>query len=197
MRSHEIRAKTMPETISNKTALRRDLLANRQLIAPEVRQAWNKSISERVVAWWETHRIPTLGVYWPIRGEPDLQAAYLALAARGVQLALPVVVDEDAPLGFMAWNPGEAMTKDRFGVSIPASGAGMHPGALLIPCVGFNQQRFRLGYGGGFYDRTLAVAPRPLAVGVGYECARANFDADAHDVALDAVITEATAIDFT
>lgn len=82
------------------------------------------------------------------------------------------------------------MVKDSVGVAIPASGEEVQPDALLIPCVGFNEQRYRLGYGGGFYDRTLAQAGRPVTVGIAYESARTRFDADAHDVPLDYLITE-------
>jgi 5,10-methenyltetrahydrofolate synthetase len=67
---------------------------------------------------------------------------------------------------------------------------------VLLPCVGFNGQRMRLGYGGGFYDRTLAAVPRPLALGVAYSCARADFAGEAHDIALDAIFTEREAGDF-
>ncbi|HJV75415.1 MAG TPA: 5-formyltetrahydrofolate cyclo-ligase [Noviherbaspirillum sp.] len=185
----------MPENISNKSALRRMLLADRQAIAPEVRKRWDDEIASRLITWWESHRLETLGIYWPIRGEPDLREAYKELANREVQLALPVVVSKDAPLKFLAWKPGDAMLQDAFGVAIPASGVEVIPAALLIPCLGFNKLYFRLGYGGGFYDRTLALSPRPLTVGVGYSQGLAAFDADSHDVALDAVITETSAID--
>lgn len=180
----------MPETATQKNHLRRELLANRQAITPEVRKEWDSAICAHVVAWWERHRIDQLGVYWPIRGEPDLRPAYSLLSGRGVQLALPVVAQKDAPLTFIEWMPGAALTKDQFGVSIPVSGTEMQPDALVIPCVGFNRQHYRLGYGGGFYDRTLAVQPRPLAIGVCYGFALTGFEADAHDAPLDVVITE-------
>lgn len=186
----------MPETTLNKAALRRALLADRQAIAPEVRRQWDAAIAARLVAWWEVHRVQTLGIYWPIRGEPDLHAAYDSLAARGVRLALPVVAEKDAPLGFIEWKPGDAITKDACGVSIPANGAWVRPAALLVPCVGYNDRHFRLGYGGGFYDRTLALSPRPRTVGIAYARGFAAFEADAHDVALDTIITETSSIDF-
>lgn len=152
------------------------------------------AIGERVMAWWSTHRAGTLGVYWPIRGEPDLRETYANLAAQGARLALPIVLDEDLPLRFIEWKPGDAMTRDVYGVAIPLTGAEVQPDALLIPCVGFNAQRFRLGYGGGFYDRTLAGSERPVAIGIGYECGRADFEPGVHDIALDTVITEASPI---
>jgi 5-formyltetrahydrofolate cyclo-ligase len=132
-----------------------------------------------------------LGVYWPLRGEPDLAPAYATLADSGVRLALPVVVERDCALEFAAWTPGEALVRDAMGVAIPAELRMVaRPQALLIPCLGFNRGRYRLGYGGGFYDRTLEAQPRPLTVGVAYRCLQADFASAPHDVALDLVITE-------
>ena len=180
----------MPDNSTQKATLRRELLANRQAISPEVRNAMDTAIAQHVIDWQNAHPVGVLGVYWPIRGEPDLRDCYTELLNQGARLALPVVVARDAPLRFLSWESGAAMIKDTFGVAIPASGEEVQPDALLIPCVGFNEQRFRLGYGGGFYDRTLAQTGRPMTVGIAYECARARFEADAHDVPLDFVITE-------
>ncbi len=175
----------------DKAALRRVLLANRQAITAEVRQHWDAAIGARVLAWWNANPVGCLGVYWPIRNEPDLRELYQALVHQGVQLALPAVTARDAPLRFLGWQPGEALAKDAFGAMLPQDAASeVQPDALLIPCVGFNSDRFRLGYGGGFYDRTLAASPRPLAVGVAYECCRTEFDTDTFDIALDVMITE-------
>src|SRR6476661_2160330 len=143
----------------DKTTLRRALLADRQAIAPEVRQQWNAAICERILVWWERHRPAVLGVYLPIRGEPDLSVAYAGLLARGAHLALPAVDAREAPLRFFAWTPGDALTRDALGMPIPAGAVKVQPDALLIPCVGFNAGNVRLGYGGGFYDRTLACTP--------------------------------------
>jgi 5-formyltetrahydrofolate cyclo-ligase len=184
-----------PENGPDKALLRRALLAMRQSIAAASRQDWDAELGRRLIAWatlWgNTHPASPLGVYWPIRGEPDLRPAYLELAARGMQLALPMVIGNASPLRFVSWSPGEAMVKDGFGVAIPASDVTATPLALLIPCVGFNRHRIRLGYGGGLYDRTLAPLPRPQAIGIAYSCGLAEFDGAAHDIALDAVITEA------
>lgn len=185
----------MPDNALDKALLRRTLLANRQAIPAEVRRRWDADIAVRLLAWWQAHPVTTFGVYSPIRSEPDLCAAYAGLAARGVRLALPIVPGKDAPLRFIEWKPGDTLAKDGFGVLVPVGGAEISPEALLIPCVGFNERLYRLGYGGGFYDRTLAIAPRPRTVGVAYACARAAFDADAHDVPLDTVLTEQTSVD--
>jgi len=177
---------------SQKEELRSRLLAARRAIDDAARAQWDAALCARVVDWWRTHRVPALGVYWPLRGEPDLQPAYGELARLGVQLLLPVVVERHAPLAFAHWDIGEPMVRDRMGVAVPATlRLTGYPPALLVPCLGFNAGRYRLGYGGGFYDRTLAHAPRPVAVGIAYACMEAPFAHDAHDVALDAVLTEA------
>ncbi|MGE5651057.1 MAG: 5-formyltetrahydrofolate cyclo-ligase [Bacillota bacterium] len=181
----------MPNNTLDKAALRRVLLANRQAIAAEVRQQWDAAIGARMLAWWNANPVGRLGVYWPIRNEPDLRGLYQDLARQGVRLALPVVTARDAPLRFLGWQPGDALVRDGFGAMVPQETADeVKPDALLIPCVGFNPGNFRLGYGGGFYDRTLAVLPRPLAVGIAYECCRAEFDVDTFDIGLDVMITE-------
>ena len=131
-------------------------------------------------------------MYWPLRDEPDLHAAYAELARLGARLLLPVVVAKDQALEFAEWRIGEAMVKDAMGVAVPAELRlqAAYPPALLVPCLGFNPQGYRLGYGGGFYDRTLARQPRPRTLGIAYSCLEAAFAGDAHDVALDRVLTE-------
>lgn len=174
----------------NKADLRRTLIAKRSAIDPGLRSSWDSSLAAELLAWWNKHPVPTLGIYWPMRGEPDLSDAFVKLAHQGVQLALPVVVNKDAPLAFARWAPGDPLVKDRYGVSVPAQSAFISPAALLVPCVGFDEARFRLGYGGGFYDRTLAQNARPQAIGIAYSITQAEFEIGMHDVALDAIITE-------
>lgn len=174
-----------------KEDLRRALLARRGTIADLVRTQYDAALCAHVIAWWNRHPVRNLGVYWRIGGEPDLQAAYSELAKRGVQLALPVVADAAAPLKFARWTPGDALVAGAMKVPEPAPPQiPAYPEALLIPCVGFNLQRFRLGYGGGFYDRTLAATPHPLAIGIAYSSTLATFTTAPHDIALDLIITE-------
>ena len=176
----------------DKTHLRRSLLATRRALPSEIRAAAEQAISDLVLQWCRDRGITRLGVYWPIRHEPDLHPCYAQLAQNGIALALPVVTGENQPLAFARWLPGEEMAQDRFGVAIPKAQETIErPPALLIPCVGFNEKRFRLGYGGGFYDRTLAQEPRPHTLGIAFACQATTFAVMAHDVALDAVATEA------
>ncbi len=194
MKMPSIACDVTPESGNDKTLLRRVLLAVRQSLDGATRQEWDAKLDQRVIEWttqWrKTNPHSLLGVYWPIRGEPDLRPTYVTLAPNGLQLALPVVLGNHMPLRFVAWTPGEVMQKDSFGVSIPASDVAVAPTALLIPCVGFNRHKIRLGYGGGFYDRTLTAEPRPQTIGIAYSCGLAEFDGAEHDIALDAIITE-------
>lgn len=176
---------------SDKAALRRSLAQLRSSIDPALKNQWDAAIGAQMLTWWRARPVEAIGVYWPLRGEADLSVAYAELAENGVRLALPVVLARDAPLGFADWQPGEAMVKDEMGVAVPAELRMVaRPPALLVPCLGFNEAGFRLGYGGGYYDRTLALAPRPFTLGIAYACLAAQFASAPHDVALDRIMTE-------
>jgi 5-formyltetrahydrofolate cyclo-ligase len=184
--------KLMADFPPGKSRLRQNLIAQRQAIAPAVRAEWDAIIGKNLSRLLEAQPVQAIGVFWPMRSEPDLRGLFVEWAAAGLQLALPVVIDSDLPLKFLAWAPGDALAKDAMGVWVPASASReVTPDLLLVPCVGYTRERFRLGYGGGFYDRTLVAEPRPRAIGVAYACARADFAVEAHDIALDAVVTEA------
>src|SRR5436190_4798260 len=109
----------MLNKFANKTELRRALLATRQAISPGTRIEWDARIGGRLRTWLAAHPVQTLGVYWPIQGEPDLREDYAELAAHGVKLALPVVRGRDQPLHYVEWLPGEELAKDQFGVPVP------------------------------------------------------------------------------
>ena len=180
------------DTLVAKADLRKALKLALAQLDPLQKAGWDAAIGARVLAWRRSAAVSALAVYWPLPGEPDLADTYAALAAAGVRLALPVVLERHAALGFAEWVPGEAMLADCMGVAVPAALRMVErPPALLIPCLGFNAARYRLGYGGGFYDRTLEAQPRPLTVGVAYACQEAQFASAPHDVALDLVLTEA------
>lgn len=188
-------AATVVEKVQVKHQSKRDLRANllntRAALSDAERLANDAAIGAAVVAWLRAHPTRVLGVYWPIRGEPDLRSLYAQLAAGGMQLALPVMVGADAPLLFARWVPGDEIKIDRWGIATPGIVAGITPQALLIPCVGYDTRGFRLGYGAGYYDRTLEAAPRPQAIGIAYTAGRAEFAVETHDRAMDVVITEA------
>lgn len=131
-----------------------------------------------------------LAAYWPIRGEPDLRP-WMARQT-GLRLALPVVVAPDQPLIFRPWSPDAPMRPGRWNIPEPDTDAQVVPQIILAPTVGWDAGRFRLGYGGGFYDRTLAaLRPRPYAIGIGLEAGRLpTIYPQPHDAALDLIVTE-------
>jgi 5-formyltetrahydrofolate cyclo-ligase len=134
-----------------------------------------------------------VGFYWPFRGEIGTHALVRRLIRQGARAALPVVVEKGQPLEFRAWRPGTPLRRGVWDIPIPAERQVVQPTALLVPLVGFDAEGYRLGYGGGYYDRTLvAMAPKPLAIGIGYELGRLpTIHPQAHDVPMDAIVTEA------
>jgi len=180
-----------PVALSHRATLRKTLLQQRRSIDPETRNVWNQAIVRHLLEWCQSHQPASLGVYWPIQGEVDLRDCYHQLTDMGIQLALPLVTAKAQPLKFLEWQTGDAMSEDEYGIPVPAQRQReIRPAALLIPCVGYNQEHFRLGYGGGFYDRTLAILPRLVSIGIAYSQALAEFPSEQHDIAMDLMITE-------
>src|SRR5690606_3466599 len=105
--------------MQEKPELRRKLLALRNTIPAEEKTAFDRRIGDAILASWQTARDTTIGVYWPMRSEPDLPSTSAALRREGVQPALPVVVDDNAPLKFVLWKENAVLQDDRYGARIP------------------------------------------------------------------------------
>jgi len=138
----------------------------------------------------------TVGFYWPLAGEFDARAiigAWLERDARR-QAALPVVAMKGHALQFHAWTPDAPMRIGHHRIPEPLDAPAVLPDLLLVPCVGFDDNGYRLGYGGGYYDRTLAAWPdaggKPVTLGIAYEACRAVLPREPHDIPLDAVVTD-------
>ena len=176
----------------DKALLRKQLQAERQSLVDRHQRA--AQLQEVLRVWLIGRPETRIGAYWPIKGEFDaLPALYRwseADAAR--RIGLPVVDRESRRLGFHVWYPGCPMEDDAYGIPKPKDTERFEPELLLVPCVGYGPRGLRLGYGGGFYDRTLAaLAPRPLTVGLGYAHGYVPWlAAEPHDVPLDIVLTE-------
>ena len=163
-------------------------------------QAGRARVSDRIAA----HLAPVLADrgagqgavlsgYWPIKGEPDLRPLMTDLHRAGVTLALPVVETRAAPLVFRRWVPGMKLVRGDWNIPVPPPEAeALTPTITLAPCLGWDDAQFRLGWGGGYFDRTLAViAPRPLTIGIALAAARLpTIFPQPHDIALDLILTE-------
>lgn len=134
----------------------------------------------------------TLAGYWPIRSELDLRPALTGLMEQsGLRLAMPVVSTVKAPLTFRPWAPGAKMERGFWNIPVPATEELVTPDIALAPVVGWDREGYRLGYGGGYFDRTLGQPGRPFAIGIAIEAARiATIFPQPHDIRLDAILTE-------
>lgn len=185
------------ESVAGKARLRKALLDTRTTLAG--RAGRDAALAARL-ADELTRRAPRcVGFYWPIQGEFDAReviSAWLAQASpKGLRLAaLPVVTAPAAPLVFHRWTPDARMTEGRYRIPVPLEADVLVPDLLLIPCVGFTRDGLRLGYGGGFYDRTLhSMSPAPQTLGIAYDALEIEgLTAEAHDLALDVIVTEST-----
>ena len=130
--------------------------------------------------------------YWPFRGEPDLRNWAIRVIERGGRIALPVVINKGWPLEFWVWNPGDPLERGVWNILVPSRGPAVIPDVVIAPVVGFDKANYRLGHGGGFFDRTLAAMPRkPLKIGVGFTTARINtIYPQPHDIPMDRIVTD-------
>jgi 5,10-methenyltetrahydrofolate synthetase len=176
----------------DKKTLRRQLQAERQSLVDRHERAMQLQQVLRV--WLATRQETAIGAYWPIKGEFDALPALFRWSEvdERRRIGLPVVNRETKQLSFHVWYPGCPMEEDSYGIPKPKDTAAFQPTLLLVPCVGYGPKGVRLGYGGGFYDRTLAaLSPRPVTVGLGYAHGFVPWlEAEPHDVPLDAILNE-------
>jgi 5,10-methenyltetrahydrofolate synthetase len=180
------------EPTRDKVLLRRQLQAERQSMID--RHARSVQLQEVLRVWLVSRPERSIGAYWPIKGEFDALPALFrwSEAESGRRIGLPVMNRDTKQLRFHIWYPGCAMEEDAYGIPKPKDTQAFEPALLLVPCVGFGPCGLRLGYGGGFYDRTLAsLSPRPFTAGIGYGHGHVPWlEAQPHDVPLDAMLTE-------
>ena len=172
---------------------RQRLLTLRTRAPAAERRLWGQKIEARLRSLLDKRKNFILGVYWPFQAEFDPRRLIDWLVATGSAVALPAVVDKKGPLEYRAWRPGEELVDGVWGIPAPKAREIVLPQVVLAPLVGFDRRSYRLGYGGGYFDRTLAaLSPRPLAIGVGFEMARIEtIYPQAFDIPMDIVVTEA------
>ena len=185
----------MEANAPDRDALRRKLIKARLSLGDRLERA--VALQNVLRVWLVGRSELSIGAYWPIKGEFDpLPALYRWAegAPEGVvrRIGLPVADRESGQLRFHIWYPGCPMEHDAFDIPKPKGTEEFAPEMLVVPCLGFGPGGVRLGYGGGFFDRTLAaILPRPVTVGVSYTHGFLPFlRSGAKDVELDAMLTE-------
>ena len=177
---------------SDKKLLRRQLQAERQTLIDRHQRAMH--LQEVLRVWLVARPDSAIGAYWPIKGEFDALPALFRWteAHDDRRIGLPVIDKLTKQLSFQVWYPGCEMEEDAYGIPKPRGTPVFVPTLLLVPCVGFGPKGVRLGYGGGFYDRTLAaLQPRPYTVGLAYANGYVPWlRAEPHDVPLNTVLTD-------
>ncbi|MEP6970587.1 MAG: 5-formyltetrahydrofolate cyclo-ligase [Betaproteobacteria bacterium] len=181
-----------PELRSWRATQREALLTQRMAIGQAQHARWNAQITTRLLAALRPPHGAVVAAYWPFKGEFDPRFAMRALRQGGARTALPVVLQKAQPLQFRDWWPGMATSPGVYGLPVPQGGDIVTPQLALIPPIGFDAMGYRLGYGGGYYDRTLAaLAPQTLKIGVAFESSRiASIQPQPHDIAMDFIVTQ-------
>ncbi len=171
---------------------RERLIAARMALDERTVDAVRRAIDSHLERGFPGLRAATVAFCWPIRNEYDARHLAKTLRAAGALTALPVVVAPKTPLVFREWHPGVTLARGPLDIPYPVGSRALEPSAVLLPMNGWDAQGFRLGYGGGFFDRTLAaLEQKPQLIGVSYELARmASIHPQPWDVPMDYVVTE-------
>jgi len=169
--------------VHDRSELRRALLAERRAFAATPAfQAAEHAVRQALANLLEQLEPELLGVYWPLGGEFDV-------GALPYSRALPFARRDPMEMVFRRWDGAEPTARDECGIAT-ATGAVAVPDVVLVPCVGFTREGFRLGYGGGYFDRWLELHPGVTTVGVAWSGAETHFPVEAHDRALTLILTE-------
>ena len=171
---------------------RERLIAARLALAPDSVESSRKLIDASIERSFPGLARSRLAFCWPIKNEYDARHLVRTLRERGALTALPVVVAPKQPLAFREWHPGVELAKGPLDIPYPLNSAEVVPDAVLLPMNGWDAKGYRLGYGGGFFDRTLAsLAKKPVVIGVSYELAKLEtIHPQPWDIPMDYVVTE-------
>lgn len=180
-----------PEVRAWRRQAREKILAARAAVALPVRQTMARRLIEHLRTALKARPDP-ISFYWPIKAEPDLRPLMEELDAAGVRLCLPVAIKLGEPLRFRPWSKGCAMTRGFWNIPVPAAEEETQPRTLIAPFVGYDGLSYRLGYGGGFFDRTLAqYGAESSAVGIGWSMFHLRtIQPQPHDVRMSAIVTQ-------
>lgn len=183
-----------------KAALRARAHEQRATFLAEHRFGAASAVAAHFMAEVDLRPDDVIAAYWPIRDELDCRPIVARLMDEGWRVCLPVVVGRDRPLELRVWEPGAPLHPAGFGTLAPAAGAPVaEPDVMLVPLLGFDRHGTRLGYGGGYYDRTVAAMSKaPRLIGFAFSAQEVELVPRApHDLQLDAVVTERGVRHFT
>src|SRR5262245_20162806 len=183
---------TLEEVKAWRKAERARLITARERLDPSALEGLRRRIDGHLEQSFPGLSAATVAFCWPTRGEYDARPLAARLRERGAVTALPVVVAPRQPLAFREWHHGVALASGPLGIPYPAHSGPVVPTVALLPMNGCDEAGYRLGYGAGYFDRTLATLPkRPIAIGVTYELARIKtIHPQTWDVPMDWVVTE-------
>jgi 5-formyltetrahydrofolate cyclo-ligase len=183
---------TADDVKSWRKAERARLIAARESLDATTLALWRQRIDAHLWRSFPGLAAAKLAFCWPIRGEYDARHLAQRLRECGATTALPVVVAPGQPLLFREWHPGVPLAPGPLGIPYPVNSDPVVPTAVLLPLNGWDEAGHRLGYGGGFFDRTLAsLTTKPVAIGVGYEMAKMKtIRPQSWDIPMDWVVTE-------
>ena len=174
-------------------SVRKKIIADRMAVSDALHRQWSLTISAALQQGFPGLKKMNISLYWPFRGEYDPRDAVRYFMEAGATLALPEVIDKNRPLCFREWWPDAPMRAGAYNIPVPQGTPCIQPDALIVPMVGFDEQGYRLGYGSGYFDRTLATySTCTLTIGVAFELQRLdNVHPQLHDIAMQYVVTEA------
>jgi 5-formyltetrahydrofolate cyclo-ligase len=175
-----------------RSAERARLVATRERLDRRTLESWRQRIDGHLADGFAGLSRGALAFCWPIRGEYDARHLARTLRERGALTALPAIVAKGQPLVFREWHPGVPLAKGPLDIPYPIASPEILPDHVLLPMNGWDESGYRLGYGAGYFDRTLAALQRkPLVIGVSYEIARlATIHPQGWDIPMDWVVTE-------
>ena len=184
------------QTADEKAKLRERMAARRDTVHEDRGPALRDQFERHVLPLIEASGGSVVSAFWPMGSEANVRPIMDLLEERGFSLALPVVAAKGKPLRFRRWQHGAAMDRGVWDIPIPADTTELIPDILLVPLLAFDLNGYRLGYGGGFYDRTLAelesLGNKPLAIGIALDLQKVEHVPHAeYDKRLDGFLTEA------
>ncbi|HEY1506560.1 MAG TPA: 5-formyltetrahydrofolate cyclo-ligase [Stellaceae bacterium] len=180
------------EILAWRRGKRDELIASRMALPQAAHAEADAVIARRIDTCLDDIDPCLVGAYWPFRREFNVLPVLDQLIVRGFSVALPVVLGKGQPLEFRRWTRDTRLASGVYDIPYPAEGEAVQPTMLIVPLVGFDDDGYRLGYGGGFYDRTLeAMASRPFCLGVGFELGHLpTIHPLSHDIPMNAIATE-------